>query len=240
MNRKLLVSLLQKNIHELEMITEGFSEMNEFPKAIIKLAQQKTEDIKAYIQQLADFNSENQVEQNNESSEVKTNSETSVSTIQNDKIEVYNQKDEIIKPTEIIESELKDDFTDSNEIIKVINIQEEKITTIDYGNNSFVEKSTQTFQSRNDVISKVENSISSNLLNRRIDDIKQAINIGDRFRFQRELFNGNGEEMNKILHYINQLATLEEVQSFLQSKYDWDMENETVLDFFQIVRRRFF
>jgi len=30
--------------------------------------------------------------------------------------------------------------------------------------------------------------------------------------------------MNKTLNYINQLATLDEVTSFLQSKYGWDEE----------------
>jgi hypothetical protein len=93
--------------------------------------------------------------------------------------------------------------------------------------------------SRNDLLSRADNSIGSTLANKKISDIKQAINIGDRFRFQRELFKGNGEDMNKTLSYINQLATIDEVQSFLQSKYNWLSENETVEDFYQIVKRRF-
>jgi hypothetical protein len=45
--------------------------------------------------------------------------------------------------------------------------------------------------------------------------------------------------MNKTLNYINQLATIEEVLSFLQLKYGWAAEHETAEDFYQIVRRRF-
>lgn len=67
----------------------------------------------------------------------------------------------------------------------------------------------------------------------------KIINIGDRFRFQRELFRGNGEDMNKSINYINQLATLNEALSFLKSKYEWTEENETAEDFYQIIRRRF-
>jgi len=84
-----------------------------------------------------------------------------------------------------------------------------------------------------------DNSLGSILANQKIDDIKKAISIGDRFRFQRELFRGNGEDMNKTLNYLNQLATFEEAVSFLQAKYKWDGENETVQDFFQILKRRF-
>ena len=81
--------------------------------------------------------------------------------------------------------------------------------------------------------------MSASLANKKISDIKTAISIGDRFRFQRELFRGNGEDMNKTLNYINQLATFDEVQSFLQSKYSWDKGNENVDDFYQIVKRKF-
>ncbi|MBV5342585.1 hypothetical protein JZU68_02875, partial [bacterium] len=53
MNRKLLVTLLRKNIEALGMITEGFMEMNEYPQAIIQLAKRKTEDIVTIIDELA-------------------------------------------------------------------------------------------------------------------------------------------------------------------------------------------
>ncbi|MEI7505088.1 MAG: hypothetical protein WCJ61_17575, partial [Paludibacter sp.] len=101
------------------------------------------------------------------------------------------------------------------------------------------ERAILTTQTRNELMSKADNSISSTLANKKITDIKQAISIGDRFRFQRELFRSNGEDMNKTLSYINQLATLEEVVSFLKSKYGWTVDNEAADDFFQIVRRRF-
>jgi hypothetical protein len=89
-----------------------------------------------------------------------------------------------------------------------------------------------------EILSKADNTISSILTNKKITDIKEAINIGDRFRFQRELF-ANGEDMNKTFSYINQLSTFEEVKSFLQSRYGWDAKNETAEDFLQIVRKQF-
>ena len=58
MNRKLLVTLLRKEIQELDMITEGFMEMDEYPKAIILLSQRKTEEIQTYIKQLSELKKE--------------------------------------------------------------------------------------------------------------------------------------------------------------------------------------
>ena len=92
---------------------------------------------------------------------------------------------------------------------------------------------------RNENLSGKDNSLSASLANKKIADIKQAISIGDRFRFQRELFRSNGEDMNKTLNYLNLLATEEEAMSFLKSKYGWDETNPTAEDFYQLVKRKF-
>jgi len=66
-----------------------------------------------------------------------------------------------------------------------------------------------------------------------------VLSIGDRFRFQRELFNGNGEEMSSVLNRINQLQTVEEAHAYLQSKYNWDNDDLNVVEFYQLIYRRF-
>lgn len=94
--------------------------------------------------------------------------------------------------------------------------------------------------SRNEMHTSGEASrLSSSLGNTKIDDIRQAISIGDRFRFQRELFRNNGEEMNKMLNYINLLASFQEIESFLQKKYGWSDDNQAARDLYAIVRRKF-
>jgi len=45
--------------------------------------------------------------------------------------------------------------------------------------------------------------------------------------------------MNKMLSYINMLATYDELVSFFQSKYGWAEENPVVEDFYQIIKRKF-
>ena len=300
MNRKLLVTLLQKSIQELEMITEGFMEMEHYPKAIIQLAQRKTDDIQSYIEILStvmpestDNSAENEIpaivpseeetttekpatltvidKTADEISENPTSSETSETEIINEETLLSetdeDEEDETIEEEEeeILEEETEDEeeieevTTETSELVELEEItsvveptsNEEEIVEEKFTSNETItiveetrksmtgDKNLLTSVTRNELLSRTENTISSVLANKKIEDIKQGINIGDRFRFQRELFRGNGEDMNKTLSYINQLATLNEALSFLRSKYGWSTDNETAEDFYQIVRRRF-
>jgi len=298
MNRKLLVTLLQKSIQELEMITEGFMEMEHYPKAIIQLAQRKTDDIASYIEILStvmpeslDSSTEDEIQpivhNDIEAISEKPAEETviaeapgkiiedapSVETTETDIInedasptETVEEEETIEEEEEEEEEELEEETEDEEEIEELPNkvaeveeitataeiplndeeIVEEKFssnetrTIVEETRKSIIgDKNLVTSVTRNELLSRTENTISSVLGNKKISDIKQGINIGDRFRFQRELFRGNGEDMNKTLTYLNQLATANEALSFLRSKYGWATDNETAEDFYQIVKRRF-
>jgi len=297
MNRKLLVTLLQKSIQELEMITEGFMEMEHYPKAIIQLAQRKTDDIASYIEILStvmpeslDSSTEDEIQpivhNDIEAISEKPAEETVIAEAPGEIIEnapsVETTETDIIKanasPTETLEDEetieeeeeeeeeLEEETEDEEELEELTNevaeveeitatteiplndeeIVEEKFssnetrTIVEETRKSIIgDKNLVTSVTRNELLSRTENTISSVLGNKKISDIKQGINIGDRFRFQRELFRGNGEDMNKTLTYLNQLATANEALSFLRSKYGWATDNETAEDFYQIVKRRF-
>jgi hypothetical protein len=298
MNRKLLVTLLQKSIQELEMITEGFMEMEHYPKAIIQLAQRKTDDIASYIEILStvmpeslDSSTEDEIQpivhNDIEAISEKPAEETVIAETPGEIIEdvasVETTETYFIKedasPTETLEDEetieeeeeeeeeeLEEETEDEEELEELTNevaeveeitttaeiasndeeIVEEKFssnetrTIVEETRKSIIgDKNLVTSVTRNELLSRTENTISSVLGNKKISDIKQGINIGDRFRFQRELFRGNGEDMNKTLTYLNQLATENEALSFLRSKYGWATDNDTAEDFYQIVKRRF-
>jgi hypothetical protein len=296
MNRKLLVTLLQKSIQELEMITEGFMEMEHYPKAIIQLAQRKTDDIASYIEILStvmpeslDSSTEDEIQpivhNDIEAISEKPAEETVIAEAPGEIIEnvasvetteTYFVKEDA-SPTETLEDEetieeeeeeeeLEEETEDEEELEELTNevaeveeitttaeiasndeeIVEEKFssnetrTIVEETRKSIIgDKNLVTSVTRNELLSRTENTISSVLGNKKISDIKQGINIGDRFRFQRELFRGNGEDMNKTLTYLNQLATENEALSFLRSKYGWATDNDTAEDFYQIVKRRF-
>lgn len=257
MNRELIVTLLRKDIQELDMITQGFMEMSVYPKTILLLAQRKTEDIQRYIMQLAEIDLTPTVNVE-KIAEVKTIEaiepeiipelmQVEEEKVQENEVELditentdnsYNEE----LPIEIIEFEsvtIASEVAEPFEEAKPIEVAEISIATVVEDNTSEEVKPIPTTSTRNELLSKADNTLGNALGNKKIDDLKQAISIGDRFRFQRELFKGNGEEMNKSITYINQLATLEEALSFLTSKYGWSEDNDAVEDFLQIVRRRF-
>lgn len=286
MNRKLIVTLLHKNIEELSMITESFMEMEEYPAAIVHIAKRKTEDIQLLIEQLAGVSEEKKlsiitkqvpettvinnnqpnsaviatpeipVEKNNipevvipqpitikeeeKAPEPETfEAEVEIEEITSTTLETQ-EPDTLVETTKTTETFTAELISESQPEVSKIEEIEIKTVTEETRKTTIADKIIQPTVSRNEAHSKNnDNSLSASIANKKISDIKTAISIGDRFRFQRELFRGNGEDMNKTLNYINQLATFDEVHSFLQSKYSWDEENDNVEDFYQIAKRKF-
>jgi hypothetical protein len=268
MNRNLLVTLLTKNIEELRLITEGFEDSTVYSAAIIQLAKRKTEDIQLILDELGKGNSESKADvkvvheieivQEPLKNDQSLPDEVIVPVEDESKIEIdlnslesYAEiiKQEVIETTEtIILAENVDielntvnvDEPEQNENVLEHTVVVEEITKVEETKKiTIAEKMSQHSSSRNDALSQKDKSLSATLANKKIEDIKQAISIGDRFRFQRELFKSNGEEMNKTLTYINQLATFNEAVAFLRSKYNWSDDLEAVSDFMQIVHRKF-
>ena len=72
-----------------------------------------------------------------------------------------------------------------------------------------------------------------------VEDIRQAISLGDRFLFQRELFGGNGELMQNTLDELNELGSLNEAMEYVAENFDWDKESTAVQLFENALKRRF-
>ena len=270
MNRTLLVSLIKKNIDELILLTEGFETMSEYPPAIIMLAKNKTDDIKAYIDQLGAIQNvittpaANIAEAPPALIEAETNETSKEEEVEESIVEDDDKEDEVdeLDEVELVEAyEGIEDIEDIEDIQPIEDIEpvEEKKETIHasyipeeiekpaISDNFIVEKkitiaeklAAQTL-TRNEFHAKKENSaVNDTIAHKKVEDIRQAISLGDRFRFQRELFHNNGEEMNKMLSYINLLASYNEIVSFLQSKYGWSEDNSTANDFYQLIKRKF-
>lgn len=71
----------------------------------------------------------------------------------------------------------------------------------------------------------------------KISDIKQAISLGDRFLFQRELFKNNGEAYYKALQDLNALSSLEEAEAYI-AKFGWNTESNAYQLFHNLLKRR--
>ena len=81
--------------------------------------------------------------------------------------------------------------------------------------------------------------LQTSLFGTSVEDIRQAISLGDRFLFQRELFAGNGELMQKTLDELNTLDSLEEAMEYVADNFEWDKESTAVQLFENVLKRRF-
>lgn len=72
-----------------------------------------------------------------------------------------------------------------------------------------------------------------------VSDIRQAISLGDRFLFQRELFEQSGEKMQKTLDMINKCQSYEEAVTMLDNTFHWDKESTAYTLFMAALQRRF-
>lgn len=76
------------------------------------------------------------------------------------------------------------------------------------------------------------------LYGKAVDDIRQAISLGDRFLFQRELFGQNAELMQKTLTELNELSSFDEAVDYI-SRFGWDTESNSYQQFLVTLHRRF-
>ena len=100
--------------------------------------------------------------------------------------------------------------------------------------------SIETTESLADKLAKTaDDTLASALNSKKITDLKASITLGDRFRFQRELFGGNGEKMNKAISDFNSFKNMDEAQAYIAKNFDWALDNNAVSDFIQLLQRRY-
>ena len=71
-----------------------------------------------------------------------------------------------------------------------------------------------------------------------VSDIRQAISLGDRFLYQRELFGQNAELMQRTLAELNELGSFDEAVAYI-NRFGWDPESSTYQQFIVTLHRRF-
>ena len=74
---------------------------------------------------------------------------------------------------------------------------------------------------------------------RPVTDLRQSISLNDSFRFSRELFNGDSEQMNRVIEQISEMSSLNAAIAFLLSKVNVDEENEALIDFQELLKKYF-
>lgn len=160
----------------------------------------------------ADFSSSQKPVENNHQT-------TPIVTVPQPQVVPEVQK-EVLKPVDLFGSEIPAE-TAKAKAVKKEEVKEEKKET---------------------VAPPVVNKAPVSLQKPSIDDLRAAIGINDKFRFISELFQGNAAEYDVAVHQLNSSANLDsalEYFSNIQLLYNWDAENQSMKDLFELVERRY-
>lgn len=230
MTRETLIVLIEKEINELQTLTKGFSEMPEFPKSLLDLAVAKTDNLRDCLLKLPQS--------------TQPTREEKAAQKKAEPISKVAKKDEQPEPAEVIEepvvvTETVVEESQPKEEVAIKAEEEVKAVVVEQTATHIVAETIQKGATVSDSLLKSDDSVGSTIAKQPIADIKQAISIADRFRFQRELFGGNGEKMNQVLSDLNQLDTLEKAQDYLSKQFNWVTDDENVIDFMTLLQRRY-
>ena len=251
MTKEVFLALIQKDIQELDMITKGLFETETLSPTIVKLASSKAQELVDNLRKLAQLKTEiilqHIAEENKIAPIIELTQEKEIISVETaieieeiieedytavTKIETLNTDDStVLSPQKETESIAEKPIENAVEIEQLIEQKKEE---------TVLERVKVQTETKIIGITKQKNdSFASTLANQKINDIKKAISIADRFRFQRELFTGDAEKMNDALTYINNCSDANAVQQYLSENFDWNKENETVEDFMNLINRLF-
>ena len=105
------------------------------------------------------------------------------------------------------------------------------------------ESITESNKSLNDILRVEKKELGNVLQETPIRDLKKGIGINDRFVFINDLFKGDETMYERSIKTINSFNILPEAEYWIQRelklKLAWNEEDENVLLFDQLVRRRF-
>lgn len=97
--------------------------------------------------------------------------------------------------------------------------------------------------SLNDKLKKEEDqSLRKIFQNSPISDIKGQISIAKKFEYISSMFKGNGAEYEEAIDFLNNAANGKEAKlklNDLTEKYQWDLEDKSIIKFIELVERRY-
>ena len=259
MDKKELIGFVLNDIKELGLIVEGLHEMDKIPKAMQELVISKTQNILDKFYQLEEVPQKNEEiisgDMLTENENILTFDEKpGITAIWEEAIqeeEIREEEEEIVTVSQPVQSEKlafqsqllfaeEEQKEEEEEILPVEELQpeEEKGTIIADENRKVQERTTnEKFASQIQTINTV---IASKRIERRfVQNLRKAINLNDRYRYQKELFGGSVDLMNKAIDNLDAMESLEEAMAYVQKEFAWNPESGTVMDFYLLLECRF-
>jgi len=83
-------------------------------------------------------------------------------------------------------------------------------------------------------------NVLADTIGRKINaDFGKSLSLNDRFMFQRDLFQGNADEMNQTFAHLNVFQSLSEVLEFLNKKYAISWNSDSGIALKELLDKRF-
>lgn len=246
MDKEILTTLISRDLDDLRKLVDGFLQLPQCPEPLVQLAADKAEILSANLLLLLKKEEEqenpnepeveiefifepeeeqNEVEQSIECEADGTEEALEHPSVEEPVVEMAEETpaEEVVEPEQLLD-----------DVVEPEQPQEDVADTP-------VEEEKPEPSPRHPIfVDTQDKSLGGAFLNRPVEDLKKAISLADRFRFIRELFNGNGELMSTTIDELNALTSFEEVEVYLSKHFpQWDGDNSAVVDFINIVSRKF-
>ena len=95
----------------------------------------------------------------------------------------------------------------------------------------------------NDIFKTVDGDLLKKLQDGRIDTLKESIDLNDKFRYIKDLFQGNSQVYSALIDSLDALGSYDEakrlINSEIKEQYNWSKQNESVVEFVELVKRRY-
>ena len=104
------------------------------------------------------------------------------------------------------------------------------------------ESPTMSVQSFLDKIKIEDNSVASRFTNSKLDSLIGAFGLNQRLRYINDLFDGSSEMFSDAIKALDSQPSLNEANlkaATLATDYDWDPEEEIVIEFMSYLNRRY-
>lgn len=190
--------------------------------------------------------------------EVPTEEETH---IENNEVEFTPSIEETIKSVEEVEEEIKivellDPVEDAKEAVERATLEIDPVFSIPHNelfnsNDSSVKEEDSFKGSQHFVTNHAAEKSAENYrqipLNKSINDAfanKISIGLNDRIAFEKNLFNGSSDDLNRVIAHLNTIESYEEAKDFIDDLVkpefnNWNGKDDYENRFMQLVEKRF-
>ncbi|WP_372641058.1 hypothetical protein [Ancylomarina sp.] len=222
MNNKIIIQLINNNLEEIKNLINHFQNEQDDLKSGFPLLESRLASLNKDVEILK-LNLDNQ--------EIDFTSTPLDSENNSDK-----QSKSVIEEYEIQSTPIKAAAIEEVKAISESHYIEEGIQLIEPIKNN-VEKTASTLNDK--LQATVGKNLQEQIQKSKLVDIQSAIGINDQFLFIRELFDNNSEDYKSAINYINKQIDCNKIISHFNKTKQWDNEKDAVIQFFNLIKRKF-